>query len=62
MAKSSPIVVDVEVRAATFLSKLVIALPYIGSFLISVALAFALIALSICAVIEVHHVHEVLSR
>lgn len=58
MAKVSPITVEVEIRATTFLGRLLIALPAIGSFLISVALAFALIVLAICAAVEVQHLHR----
>lgn len=60
MARVTPITIEVEVRATSFLGRLVIFLPAFGSFLISFALAFALIGLTICAVIEVQHIHRVL--
>lgn len=59
MAKISPITVEVEVRATTLTGRLIILLPVAGSFLISAALAFALIGLTVCAIIEVQHLHRV---
>lgn len=56
---SHTMTIDVEVTGSR-LGRLVLLLPAVGSFVVSLALAVALVGLTYCAVIEVKHIHRTL--
>lgn len=56
MARSR-VVVDVEVNATKF-AKLIVLLSSLSSFLVSLALAIAVVGATYCLVVEVRHAHR----